>query len=685
MNKKSGSNNGRFKVTQISNVKSRAPPPREAPLNINLSLEPKQMLREGVNNCLFEYFLKMSLTKTLDQFVKEVSFSKQTPLENFPQTLIKCFSNGLKDEFYQVWRKYIPRFLREHDQQTVILEFQLTIYFTFFKIHPFTSGNKNAPSQASTDKAFAEFKEYLLNQGEQLTKIDVLLPYFALPYLKDPKVHPFFKSLFTEAWVRELQNNLESFLKRIYSNRSPPALIRIYENFQKIRLETDNGKREGVLTLAKHSGKEERMRETSEIFPELYDYRVNTQTKNEKALIETCLTLIESAKENGFLDDDLEQRVSSITKNLIIEKIIQKEEENDIPQVDFPFLKQELFKLLRSSDNEYQDTAYSLLSSLILFFLLCNETQKSALILQLIRADFLGSEKGGNSLWLNEVLHNAGPSFSGLLATLSMIIVSDEMGLGYINVSNAKVSRHENETVKLARNLLTNSNQFLNPNSPLYKFIRSPSALIHKEFVMYPPELNEKMSSSSNYSQKNQGSPYRKHSDDKNNIKSPVTVSKESSLKKSDDNNFYEYRQSYETGRASEDLFRPSHDAFFTMNASKDIRDSLEQPNNSENRNEIENINPMFKTSNFTLNDENNLQDENHQIDDQIRPSNFASPDYNVLIRTNDSKQFALSFKENVPVLNEDTNEKLHQTDTNKEIVDGEQQPFQTREKIPRD
>lgn len=48
------------------------------------------------------------------------------------------------------------------------------------------------------------FKNYLDTKGADLSKTSEFLPFYALPYIPNPRDHPSFKHLFTSQWIKDL-------------------------------------------------------------------------------------------------------------------------------------------------------------------------------------------------------------------------------------------------------------------------------------------------------------------------------------------------------------------------------------------------------------------------------------------------------------------------------------------------
>ena len=262
-------------------------------VKIDLTMNFESMLKEGINNAIHEYLVKQGMENTLKNFREEISEAKEATVSNFHIKLFELFESGNKKEFFELWDYYVPLSLRMHDRNTIKSEFFLMIYFTIYSIHPFIDNNKrkllidtldtnsmishtaplthnpnlNKKHQGGKADAIVSyirnekinfknnveeleepqkidlegykaamniFREYLAAQGDELSKIDELIPYFALPYLKEPMGHPVFRKLFSKSWLLQLKKLLTNFLASLYYPESKPFLIHMYEQYNKI-------------------------------------------------------------------------------------------------------------------------------------------------------------------------------------------------------------------------------------------------------------------------------------------------------------------------------------------------------------------------------------------------------------------------------------------------------------------
>ncbi|XP_058293366.1 lisH domain-containing protein ARMC9 isoform X3 [Hylobates moloch] len=82
------------------------------------------------------------------------------------------------------------------------------------------------------DEKISYFKTYLETKGAALSQTTEFLPFYALPFVPNPMVHPSFKELFQDSWTPELKLKLEKFLALIFKASNTPKLLTIYENGQ---------------------------------------------------------------------------------------------------------------------------------------------------------------------------------------------------------------------------------------------------------------------------------------------------------------------------------------------------------------------------------------------------------------------------------------------------------------------
>ncbi|XP_053379152.1 lisH domain-containing protein ARMC9-like isoform X2 [Mercenaria mercenaria] len=189
---------------------------------------------EGELNAIVREYLDFGgFDKTLQNFDKEIS-SKGKPVASAEgkgpvsqkqlaaqNGLMELFHNGKRKRFFDVWNSSLPKSLRDNDSVAQKLEFYLNIYFAIYPL-------KFAKAQSLAEKNMQEFKSFLENRGATLSQTTEFLPYYALPFVPNPKGHPSYKELFTDTWIKDLEVRLEKFLTLSLKSTPQPRLFDLY-------------------------------------------------------------------------------------------------------------------------------------------------------------------------------------------------------------------------------------------------------------------------------------------------------------------------------------------------------------------------------------------------------------------------------------------------------------------------
>ncbi|XP_063501364.1 lisH domain-containing protein ARMC9 isoform X9 [Symphalangus syndactylus] len=142
--------------------------------------------------------------------------------------LVAAFDNGDQKVFFDLWEEHIPSSVRDGDSFAQKLEFYLHIHFAIYLLK-YSVGR---PDKEELDEKISYFKTYLETKGAALSQTTEFLPFYALPFVPNPMVHPSFKELFQDSWTPELKLKLEKFLALIFKASNTPKLLTIYENGQ---------------------------------------------------------------------------------------------------------------------------------------------------------------------------------------------------------------------------------------------------------------------------------------------------------------------------------------------------------------------------------------------------------------------------------------------------------------------
>ncbi|NXJ28463.1 ARMC9 protein, partial [Dicrurus megarhynchus] len=152
----------------------------------------------------------------------DVSSKDSLPVQ---EDLLTAFENGDQKVFFQLWEEHIFSSVHDSDPVAQNLEFYLQIYFATFLLKQ-TMGK---PDKAELEERISYFKAYLETKGAALSQTTEFLPFYALPFVPNPMVHPSFKELFQDSWTLDLRTRLEKFLSLTLKARQTPRLLTIFK------------------------------------------------------------------------------------------------------------------------------------------------------------------------------------------------------------------------------------------------------------------------------------------------------------------------------------------------------------------------------------------------------------------------------------------------------------------------
>ncbi|XP_020011848.1 lisH domain-containing protein ARMC9 isoform X3 [Castor canadensis] len=139
--------------------------------------------------------------------------------------LLTAFDNGEQKVFFDLWEEHIPSSIRDGDSLAQKLEFYLHIHFAIYLLKHCVG----RLDKQELDEKMSYFKTYLETKGAALSQTTEFLPFYALPFVPNPMVHPSFKELFQDSWTPELKLKLEKFLALIFKASNTPKLLTIYK------------------------------------------------------------------------------------------------------------------------------------------------------------------------------------------------------------------------------------------------------------------------------------------------------------------------------------------------------------------------------------------------------------------------------------------------------------------------
>ncbi|XP_049910848.1 lisH domain-containing protein ARMC9 isoform X2 [Epinephelus moara] len=139
--------------------------------------------------------------------------------------LLSSFDDGDHKVFFELWTENIPSEIKDTDTEAQSLEFYLHIHFTIYPLrrHP------GRHDRAEFEERISHFKQYLETRGAALSQTTEFLPYYALPFVPNPTVHPSFRDLFQDSWIPQLKDKLERFLSVTLKPSNNPRLLNLYK------------------------------------------------------------------------------------------------------------------------------------------------------------------------------------------------------------------------------------------------------------------------------------------------------------------------------------------------------------------------------------------------------------------------------------------------------------------------
>lgn len=135
--------------------------------------------------------------------------------------MLEFFHEGKGDLFFKLWHDYLPSTVQDTDSVAQKLEFYLNIYFAIYPVR------YNQP-QSEAEAPMTRFKKFIETRGSTLSQTTEFLPFYALPFVPNPKTHPSYRELFTDGWSKDLEARVEKFLTLALKSTSQPRLFNLY-------------------------------------------------------------------------------------------------------------------------------------------------------------------------------------------------------------------------------------------------------------------------------------------------------------------------------------------------------------------------------------------------------------------------------------------------------------------------
>ncbi|MGH0149129.1 UNVERIFIED_CONTAM: hypothetical protein FKN15_015067, partial [Acipenser sinensis] len=152
----------------------------------------------------FKYLAFGDLEETVKVFEKECK-SKGKPVPKcarnvlrdsktliIQKDIITSFEDGDMKVFLDLWAEHVPAQVRDCDLLAQKLEFYLHVHFAIYPL----KNSLGKLDREDLDERITHFKHYLETRGAALSQTTEFLPFYALPFVPNPTVHPSFKELF---------------------------------------------------------------------------------------------------------------------------------------------------------------------------------------------------------------------------------------------------------------------------------------------------------------------------------------------------------------------------------------------------------------------------------------------------------------------------------------------------------
>ena len=142
--------------------------------------------------------------------------------------MMHLFNQGQRKEFFRHWMENIPIDIFNNDIDAQKLEIQLYIHFAVFYYRKNSSSLNKDVARNQSKEGMNAYKNYMETKGHIVSQMKEFLPYFGMPYADNPLET--FPELFSEAWLMDVQQKLETFLKKsLKISNHPPQLLELYE------------------------------------------------------------------------------------------------------------------------------------------------------------------------------------------------------------------------------------------------------------------------------------------------------------------------------------------------------------------------------------------------------------------------------------------------------------------------
>ncbi|KAK1805845.1 hypothetical protein P4O66_012897, partial [Electrophorus voltai] len=300
------------------------------------------------------YLKFCELEETLKIFEKECK-SKGKPVPKAPSSspgdsktliiqkdLLSSFDDGDMKVFFELWAEHVPEDIRDNDPAVRKLEFYLHIHFAIYPLKNSLGRQVNftfivylkcslktstwcpykalvsdvrqtmfQQEKAEIGEQMSQFRHYLETRGAALSHTTEFLPFYALPFVPNPAVHPSFQELFQDSWTPDLKKRLEKLLALTLKASATPRLLTLYvsfyfKSFSETGIITDS---DAFKAHAVHTLEEAQTESSKQVHAQLaeaekraasYTRRFNRMQADYHNLIGVTAELVDSLEATGY-------------------------------------------------------------------------------------------------------------------------------------------------------------------------------------------------------------------------------------------------------------------------------------------------------------------------------------------------------------------------------------------------
>uniref|UniRef100_A0A8C3A2G4 LisH domain-containing protein ARMC9 n=1 Tax=Cyclopterus lumpus TaxID=8103 RepID=A0A8C3A2G4_CYCLU len=424
-----------------------------------------------------EYLKFVEFEETVNSFDKECKSKdklvskpqgntlRDSKTRGIQKDLLSSFDDGDHKVFFELWTENIPSEIKDTDTEAQSLEFYLHIHFTIYPLrrHP------GRHDRAEFEERISHFKQYLETRGAALSQTTEFLPYYALPFVPNPTVHPSFKDLFQDSWIPQLKDKLKPFLSVTLKPSNTPRLMNLYVSsnaVQQLHLQLVESDRRITSYVRKFNKMQADYHNLIGITAELVDSleaTVSGKMISPEYLQTVCVRLFSSQMRQSVVQSTDFTRPGTASSMLRASIAPQKSKEVPmLPSLDYEKLKKDLvegsdrlkslllqalrWRLTRSLPGEQRDTVLqAFISNDLLELRLLKKTISCLLILFLFSVYILTGR-----IYLSQI-----PILLKLLTEALRTEEKDSLARENVLVALQKLSlRRSQQTAMIAANLI---------------------------------------------------------------------------------------------------------------------------------------------------------------------------------------------------------------------------------------